>query len=96
VVVRNSYDAATKLWTTVCAVAIAALVDWCAIAVPVRHDPPREAHLGWWTAALVLVVLPPLAWLIEAIVSKVGNAIVLWALVLAVVLTGQLLVHTAA
>lgn len=88
------YDAATRLWTTVFAVALVALVDWCAVAIPVRHHVARAPHWGWWTAGMVAVVLPPLAWLVDAAWARRGNAIVLWTVVLASVVVGQLIVRT--
>lgn len=88
------YDGASKLWSAVAGAAVAALVDWCAVAIPERHHPPRPMHGGWWLVVTLLALAFPIAWTVDSARARQWNAVVIWVVVVVAIVVGQLMVRS--
>lgn len=81
--VTSSRDPASKVWTAIFVVIVVAIIDWFAVIIP------DEVNEGWWTAALIFVALPPLAWIIGDLRDRNFDGVFMWSVVLAFLICTQ-------
>ncbi len=79
--VAESYDNATRIWTTICGMVITGTLEWFGIINPVRGDVRSEPQWTYWTIGLGLSMLAPLSWSVGAALAKRFRDAVIWAVV---------------
>jgi hypothetical protein len=76
------YDTGTRIWTAVLGVLLAAVIDWISVVNPARDFHPHAPHTGWWLFGLIIVCVPPAAWLVGRLTERHYSHAVVWAVVL--------------
>jgi hypothetical protein len=86
------YDAGSKFWSWFAGIVVAAVVDYCTVVMPIRRHPRVDPYMSGWTAALIIAMLAPTAWLVGRIFKKDWNGVVIWTVYVVAAVVFQLVV----